>query len=44
VVNRVLSDMEKLFKGEGMDIIGIIPAPIKGSGGNQEYLLHAVSR
>jgi len=44
VVSRVLSDMEKLFKGEGMDIIGIIPAPIKGSGGNQEYLLHAVSR
>ncbi len=44
VTIRVLSDMEVFFRDEGMDVIGIIPAPIKGLKGNQEYLLHALYR
>ncbi|MBN2297211.1 MAG: TlyA family RNA methyltransferase [Deltaproteobacteria bacterium] len=44
VANKVTADMETFFISLGLDVSGIIPSPVKGVKGNQEYLIHALFR
>ena len=41
VIAAVLADIQAFFKQSGLAVSGIIPSPIKGAKGNQEYLIHA---
>lgn len=41
VITAVLSDIQAFFEQSGLAVSGIIPSPIKGAKGNQEYLIHA---
>ncbi|OPZ60787.1 MAG: Hemolysin A [Deltaproteobacteria bacterium ADurb.Bin510] len=41
VIAAVLNDMQAFFTACGLTVSGIIPSPIKGAKGNQEYLIHA---
>lgn len=42
VIEGVLEDMRSFFAATDLSVSGIIPSPIKGAKGNQEYLIHAV--
>lgn len=42
VIDSILKDMEQFFIDLGLAVRGIIPSPIKGAKGNQEYLIYAV--
>jgi len=41
VIAAVLGDIQAFFEQGGLAVSGIIPSPIKGAKGNQEYLIHA---
>ena len=38
----VLSDIAGLCGDQGLAVTGLIPSPIRGRGGNREYLLHGI--
>lgn len=42
VITEVLADMEAFMHGIGLAVQGVIPSPIKGAKGNQEYLMHII--
>ena len=41
VIAAVLTDIQAFFEQSSLVVSGIIPSPIKGAKGNQEYLIHA---
>jgi 23S rRNA (cytidine1920-2'-O)/16S rRNA (cytidine1409-2'-O)-methyltransferase len=41
VIASVIEDIKTFFMEKGLDVSGVIPSPIKGAKGNQEYLIHA---
>lgn len=41
VVKDVISGIQGFFTSSRLDVSGLIPSPIKGARGNQEYLIHA---
>lgn len=41
VINGVISDMSAFFIASSLKVIGVIPSPVKGTKGNQEYLMLA---
>lgn len=44
VAKRVVEDMMSFMEGIGFETAGVIPSPVKGAKGNQEYLLYAVRK
>ncbi|MBN1635244.1 MAG: TlyA family RNA methyltransferase [Deltaproteobacteria bacterium] len=42
VVKQVLDDMQAFLSASDLTVSGVIPAPIKGAKGNQEYLVYAM--
>jgi 23S rRNA (cytidine1920-2'-O)/16S rRNA (cytidine1409-2'-O)-methyltransferase len=39
VQRRVVEEIERFGEGLGLSVLGVIPSPIRGARGNQEYLL-----
>jgi 23S rRNA (cytidine1920-2'-O)/16S rRNA (cytidine1409-2'-O)-methyltransferase len=37
----VVADLTSFFENLSLEVSGVIPSPVKGARGNQEYLLHA---
>ncbi|HDP26407.1 MAG TPA: TlyA family RNA methyltransferase [Deltaproteobacteria bacterium] len=44
VVEAVLTDIQDFFSSSRLAVSGVIPSPIRGSKGNQEYLIHATTQ
>ena len=44
VQDLVVADMTTFFQGLRLDVSGVIPSPVKGARGNQEYLIHATRK
>lgn len=42
VAREVIHDIEEFLKGLNCEVSGTIPSPVKGTKGNQEYLVHAI--
>ncbi|MCD6570436.1 MAG: TlyA family RNA methyltransferase [Deltaproteobacteria bacterium] len=42
VILEAISDIKSFLINKGLYVSGVIPSPIKGAKGNQEYLMHAV--
>lgn len=42
IAREVIHDIEEFLKGLNCEVSGTIPSPVKGTKGNQEYLVHAV--
>jgi len=42
VILQVISDIKGFLVDKGLYVSGVIPSPIKGAKGNQEYLIHGV--
>jgi 23S rRNA (cytidine1920-2'-O)/16S rRNA (cytidine1409-2'-O)-methyltransferase len=41
VIKNVISDISAFFIALSLKVSGVIPSPVKGTKGNQEYLIHA---
>jgi 23S rRNA (cytidine1920-2'-O)/16S rRNA (cytidine1409-2'-O)-methyltransferase len=41
VIENVISDISAFFIALSLKVSGVIPSPVKGTKGNQEYLIHA---
>jgi 23S rRNA (cytidine1920-2'-O)/16S rRNA (cytidine1409-2'-O)-methyltransferase len=41
VIENIISDISAFFIALSLKVSGVIPSPIKGAKGNQEYLIHA---
>ncbi len=44
VHEAVIADIRSFFEGLALIVNGIIPSPVKGAKGNQEYLIHAMRK
>lgn len=44
VHDSIVSDMLAYFQGLSLTASGVIPSPVRGARGNQEYLIHAVRK
>jgi 23S rRNA (cytidine1920-2'-O)/16S rRNA (cytidine1409-2'-O)-methyltransferase len=42
VIDEVISDIRAFFTALSLKVSGVIPSPVKGAKGNQEYLIHAL--
>jgi 23S rRNA (cytidine1920-2'-O)/16S rRNA (cytidine1409-2'-O)-methyltransferase len=42
VIDDVINDISTFLDGLSLKVQGVIPSPIKGTKGNQEYLIHAL--
>jgi predicted rRNA methylase YqxC with S4 and FtsJ domains len=44
VAQEIIRDMKEFLAALNCEVSGVIPSPVKGVKGNQEYLVHAVYR
>jgi len=44
VHESVIADIRGFFSGMSLAVSGVIPSPLKGAKGNQEYLIHAMRK